>query len=725
MSENIIKPRLVEKSNPKINQSLENIAVPQKVLNISAKAADSFESGNKTEALKEMDSLVTTVAEDFRAHDAPLPPAVEKTLKNTIHEAVNKAGTKTMEKLFSPDMQKELDAYRKQVSDIEKTYNFPQDAPEFYDAAGKLRNDKVMLTLGLFGITSSFNILRIKKIAELAAKFKGADTWYKKLSSAMVLGRESLPYVYTLGLIPPIVRDVKVNKKFEDSVLKLRSSVNKRVAQSLFMRDFEFIHDKPASEIMNIIDKGKQSTIELMRLTYKNIIPNIATLGSIYGTEALIAPPAGILAFLRIPMLARHSEQSARTILHERAENLERKDLIDARVLSSLQSLEVVRTTDSMVTAMDELQQNMAKSDVVEQGALKKQGERDVKHSRIDLAYTFAIPVVSAGWDALMHRKDFLSKNEEAMAFAGSSATLAGLTAWALESGNSGLVEDLVHTYTDKIQPALQDIRRMDELLGPYNTLDNPEGPREKARLSVQDVANFDISVHNLNFKNILHNVSLDIQQGSFVTIKGPSGIGKTTFLRHMLGLFGAEQGVVNYGGHDIGSIKKYGEQSIYAKLAYANQNPQYFENMTLRENLLLWTKKEIDSEKLTSVLHDLHLDHIVDRMDSKVKHFSGGELRRIGIARALLKDPKVLFLDEPTANLDQESAKQVLEIIKGMRKTRPDMTVVAVTHDANFEKIAEQIVDFRNINQPTEGDKEPLGDRQVFYANSKTNTVQ
>ena len=84
-----------------------------------------------------------------------------------------------MEKLFSPDMQKELDAYRKQVSDIEKTYNFPQDAPEFYDAAGKLRNDKVMLTLGLFGITSSFNILRIKKIAELAAKFKGADTWYK------------------------------------------------------------------------------------------------------------------------------------------------------------------------------------------------------------------------------------------------------------------------------------------------------------------------------------------------------------------------------------------------------------------------------------------------------------------------------------------------------------------------------------------------------------------
>jgi ABC-type transport system involved in cytochrome bd biosynthesis fused ATPase/permease subunit len=687
-------------------------------LQISAKAANAFEAGNKTEGLKEMDNLVNSVAEDFRSHDAQLPPVVEKTLKNTIHEAVNKAGTKTMEKMFSPEMQKDLEAYRNQVTEIEKTYDFAKDAPEFYDAARKISEDKAMLTLGLFGLTSSINILRLKKFAEDIAKFKRSDTTIKKIFQAMVIGREALPYAYTLGLIPPLVREVKVNKKFEESTLKLRSSVNKRVAQSLFMRDFEFIHDKPASEIMNIIDKGKQSTIELMRLTYKEIVPNIATLGSIFGTEAIIALPAGILAFLRIPMLARHGEQNARTILKERAENLERKDLIDARVLSSLQSLEVVRTTDSMVTAMDELNQNMAKSDLIEQGALKKQGERDIKHSRMDLAYTFAIPVVSAGWDALMHRKDFFSTEEEIKAYAGSSVALSGLTTYALESGNSGLVENLVHAYTDKIQPALQDIKRMDELLGPYNTVDTPEGPREIARIPVGDVMNFDISIKNLNFKNILHNVSLDIPQGSFVTIKGPSGIGKTTFLRHMLGLFGAEQGAINYGGHDIGSIKKYGEQSIYAKLAYANQNSQYFENMTLRENLLLWTKQEIGDEKLFDVLHDLHLDHIADRMDSKVKHFSGGELRRIGIARALLKDPKVLYLDEPTSNLDEESAKQVLGIIKEMRRKRPDMTVVAVTHDPNFEKIAEKIVDFRDINKPKEG--EDLGNRQVFYASSK-----
>lgn len=186
-----------------------------------------------------------------------------------------------------------------------------------------------------------------------------------------------------------------------------------------------------------------------------------------------------------------------------------------------------------------------------------------------------------------------------------------------------------------------------------------------------------------------------------------------------MLGLFGADKAAVTYGGVDMQKIKKFGDESIYSAIGYANQNPQFFENMTLRENLLLWTKKVVPEDQIQGVLRDLRLDHIVNRLDSTVKHFSGGELRRIGIARALLKDPKVLFLDEPTANLDEESAKQVLEIVKNMRKTRPDMTVFAVTHDPNFEAIAEKIVDIRKINKPTESESAALGNRQVFYAAS------
>ena len=107
-----------------------------------------------------------------------------------------------------------------------------------------------------------------------------------------------------------------------------------------------------------------------------------------------------------------------------------------------------------------------------------------------------------------------------------------------------------------------------------------------------------------------------------------------------------------------------------------------------------------------------------MDRLDTKTKHFSGGELRRIGIARALLKDPKVLFLDEPTANLDAASTLQVMNIITELRRKRPEMTVVAITHDPVFEKIAEKIVDFEKINPKVT--TLTLGEGQVFEAKAK-----
>lgn len=210
----------------------------------------------------------------------------------------------------------------------------------------------------------------------------------------------------------------------------------------------------------------------------------------------------------------------------------------------------------------------------------------------------------------------------------------------------------------------------------------------------------------------------MDIPQGAFVTIKGLSGLGKTTFVQHMVGLYEAPKDAVTYGGIDLQGIKKFGSESIYTKVAYANQEPQYFEDLTLKENLLLWTKNEVSDEKIASVMHDLRLDHLTDRLHGTIKHFSGGEKRRIGIARALLKDPKVLFLDEPTSNLDESSAKQVLTIIREMRVKRPDMTVIAVTHDPNFEAIAEKVVNFADVNKPKDGDI-TLGNRQVFYASA------
>ncbi len=694
--------------------------VDHKPLVESAKLVQAIDAKDKQGITLHSNALVDEVKKDFARQNVPLTSQETSSLGKKVKSSMENASKRVSEKVFSKEMQKDLAEYKNIVADIEKTYKFSSIAPEFYKAADKIRVNTVLEMLSMYGIQHASNPGHIERTVAEAIRFGKAQSIGEKLKHAMVIGRETLPYVYVLGLIPPIVSSKNISKQFEESTMKLRGAINTRVAQSVFMRDFEFIHDKPASEIMNIVEKGKQGTVDLMRLTYKQILPKIAALGAITTTEFLIAPPAGILGLIRIPFLAKHGEQTARKILTERAENLKRKDMIDARVMSSLQSLEVVRTTDSMVNAMEELQSNMAKSDEVEIAADSSRSERDIKESYYGMGYTYGIPIVAAGWEALMNLNALKGKDPSFDAGQASlNIMLTGTSTLALEGINGAMMEELVHEYTDKVQPALQDIRRMNELLGPYEQVDTPDGTREQARMPVEDLTNFDISIKNLSFKNILHNVSMDIPQGSFVTIKGQSGIGKTTFLRHMLGLFGAEEGKVSYGGKDLGGVKKYGEHSIYSQLAYANQNPQYFENMTLRENLLLWTKKQIDTEKLTNVLHDLHLDHIADRMDSNVKHFSGGELRRIGIARALLKDPKVLFLDEPTANLDEASAKQVLDIIKQMRKTRPDMTVVAVTHDPNFEAIAEKIIDFAKVNTPADTKAESLGNRQVFYAAS------
>ncbi len=110
--------------------------------------------------------------------------------------------------------------------------------------------------------------------------------------------------------------------------------------------------------------------------------------------------------------------------------------------------------------------------------------------------------------------------------------------------------------------------------------------------------------------------------------------------------------------------IKKYGPESLYSVMSYCNQSPQIFESMTLRENLMLWSKRDINDETIKTIMMDLHLEKFLDKLSVKVKNFSGGERVRIGVARTLIKGAKIMLLDEPTSSLDSESASEVRKII-------------------------------------------------------------
>jgi len=232
---------------------------------------------------------------------------------------------------------------------------------------------------------------------------------------------------------------------------------------------------------------------------------------------------------------------------------------------------------------------------------------------------------------------------------------------------------------------------------------------------------NLDISVRNLDVKNILHDVSFDIKQGEFVAIRAQKGEGKTTLLRTMLGLYQPEKGSVSFGGVPVDGIKKYGEQSLNSQFGYANQNPGFIETMSLKDNLLLWNKDNISDEAVISMMNDLGMHKLVPRLNKKGKYYSGGELRLLGIARALLTKPKILFLDEPTANLDPASVDRIAGILKTIREKYPKTTIISVTHDEDFAKYADRTINLGVLNKKLTNEAAPsLKDNQVFEATAK-----
>ena len=261
-------------------------------------------------------------------------------------------------------------------------------------------------------------------------------------------------------------------------------------------------------------------------------------------------------------------------------------------------------------------------------------------------------------------------------------------------------IQELVHLYFNQFSRYIQDIQRMDEILGKYEKLDLPEGEKEKDRVPVSELENFDISIRNLRYKNILRGVSLDIKQGEFLTIAGASGAGKSTLLRNLVGLYKPDGGEIEIGGVKNDRVKKYGQESLYSAMSYCNQNPQIFEGMTLRENLLLWSKEGVEDEKIKRVLKDLHLDKFIDKLDEEAKHLSGGEKVRIGVARTLIKGAKIMLLDEPTASLDSQAATEVIKIISEINEKYPDTTIICVSHDEALIKTSKRSVNMAELQK-------------------------
>lgn len=197
------------------------------------------------------------------------------------------------------------------------------------------------------------------------------------------------------------------------------------------------------------------------------------------------------------------------------------------------------------------------------------------------------------------------------------------------------------------------------------------------------------------NIIRALININVEIEAGEFIMIQGPTGCGKTTLLNVMSGLDLPDEGSIILDGEDIARANEDRLSNIRRqKIGFVFQDFNLVDNLTAIENVeaLLWPTvlrtKEIEDRAIAA----LRAVDVLERKDHYPSDLSGGERQRVGMARAIIHQPRVLFADEPTGNLDPTSGKMVLELLKKLNKDL-GTTMIVVTHDSDIVRFGDRTV--------------------------------
>ena len=213
----------------------------------------------------------------------------------------------------------------------------------------------------------------------------------------------------------------------------------------------------------------------------------------------------------------------------------------------------------------------------------------------------------------------------------------------------------------------------------------------KKIIISVRDInksfLNGDVTTH------VLKGINLDIYEGEFVALLGESGCGKSTLLNIIGGLDSADSGEFTFEGKDMSKasqeeLTKYRRENI----GFIFQSYNLMPNLNSKQNLDLigeLVKNPLNSKEA------LNLVGLGDKGINYPSQLSGGQQQRVSIARSLVKNPKIIMADEPTAALDYETSIQVLEVLEKISKN--GTTLIMVTHNEEITKMADRVIRFRD----------------------------
>ena len=280
----------------------------------------------------------------------------------------------------------------------------------------------------------------------------------------------------------------------------------------------------------------------------------------------------------------------------------------------------------------------------------------------------------------------------------------------------AGPIGTFVRLYT-QIQEASGAIRRVYEILDTAPAIDNPENP-----IFLENITGR-IQFENVSFGyrqelEILHNINFDVRPGQTVALVGPSGAGKSTVIKLLHRFFDANQGSIRLDEHDIRSLDR---KSFLSQIALVPQETLLFGG-TVKENILYGkldaTDQELEDAATKANAHDFIVglengyETIVGEKGAKL---SGGERQRIAIARAILKNPKILVLDEATSSLDNCSEALIQQAVEKLMEGR---TTFVVAHRLSTIHKADQIIVLEKGRIVETGQHEELMNNKKLYYN-------
>jgi phospholipid/cholesterol/gamma-HCH transport system ATP-binding protein len=189
---------------------------------------------------------------------------------------------------------------------------------------------------------------------------------------------------------------------------------------------------------------------------------------------------------------------------------------------------------------------------------------------------------------------------------------------------------------------------------------------------------------------HVLRGINLDVRRKENVVVLGRSGTGKSVLIKIICGLLLPDRGTVNVLGKEVDKLKDKELQDLRLQVGFSFQGSALYDSMTVRENLAFplvrnakhLSKKEAQNE-IESVLNDVGLIQTIDQMPSEL---SGGQRKRIGIARTLILRPQIMLYDEPTSGLDPITSEEINKLINHVRH-KFDTTSIIITHDLTCAK--------------------------------------